>query len=107
MVAAAAVDAGTVLIGTPTVLGGAHPIAVSAAYLLALLKPRTKWLGIFGSHGWAGKSVPHLLSLLEGIKCERLEPVTVKGLPKSNDFSAIDELAKTIIAHHATLGREA
>jgi flavorubredoxin len=107
MVAASAVDAGTVLIGTPTVLGGAHPIAVSAAYLLALLKPRTKWLGVFGSHGWAGKSVPHLLELLKGVKCERLEPVTVKGLPKHNDFSAIDNLARTIVAHHATLADEA
>ncbi len=103
MVAASAVDAATVLIGTPTVLGGAHPIAVSAAYLVALLKPRTKWLGIFGSHGWAGRSVPHLLKLLEGVKCERLEPVTVKGLPKTNDLSAIDKLASTIVANHRTL----
>ena len=103
LVAASAVDAATVLIGTPTVLGGAHPLAVSAAYLLGLLKPRTRWLGVFGSHGWAGKAVPHLEELLKGVSAERLEPVSVKGFPKVEALTAMDALAEAIRARHATL----
>jgi len=103
MVAAAAVDSATVLIGSPTVLGGAHPLAVSAAYLLAQLKPRTRWLGIFGSHGWADRSVSHLESLLKPMKAERLPPVTVKGHPRSDAIQAIDALAAQIVERHQQL----
>lgn len=38
------VDAATVVLGTPTVIGGAHPGVVSATYLVNLLRPKTKWL---------------------------------------------------------------
>ncbi|MFH1466051.1 MAG: FprA family A-type flavoprotein [Pseudomonadota bacterium] len=103
MVAAAAVDAATVLIGTPTVLGGAHPLAVSAAYLIGLLKPRTRWIGLFGSHGWAGRAIPHLEKLLENVRCERLDPVGIQGFPREGALAAMDGLAEQIIARHATL----
>jgi flavorubredoxin len=103
MVASAALDAATVLIGTPTVLGGAHPLAVSAAYLLGLLKPRTRWIGLFGSHGWAGRAIPHLEDLLKNVPSERLDPVDVQGFPRGAALAAMDELAAQIIARHATL----
>jgi flavorubredoxin len=102
-VVSGALDAATVLIGTPTVLGGAHPLAVSAAYLIGLLKPKTRWIGLFGSHGWAGRAVPHLEKLLEGVKCDRLEPVTVQGFPRDAALASMDALAARIHAHHATL----
>ena len=45
--AMALVDAGTLLVGTPTVLGGPHPAAAYAAVLANALRPKAKVLGVF------------------------------------------------------------
>ena len=45
------VDAKTVIIASPAFLMGPHPNIVSAAYLMNILKPRTKNVGIVGSFG--------------------------------------------------------
>jgi flavorubredoxin len=42
------VDAGTIVIGTPTVLAGPHPSAVYCAFLANALRPKTKFLSIIG-----------------------------------------------------------
>lgn len=49
------VDAATLVIATPTVLGGPHPAAVYAAYLANALRPKTCFAGIMGSYGWGGR----------------------------------------------------
>ena len=46
--AMALVDAATVVIGSPTVLVGPHPLAVYAAYLTNALRPKTKFVSIIG-----------------------------------------------------------
>ena len=99
------VDAATVVLGTPIVLGGPHPLAAYAAIVTNALRPKVKHLAAFGSFGWGGKVIEKLtehLSALSG--AELLPPVLVKGLPKSADFAAIDALAESIAAKHAALG---
>ena len=51
----ALVDAATIVIGTPTVLAGPHPLALNAAALVNALRPKAKFAGIIGSYGWGGK----------------------------------------------------
>jgi flavorubredoxin len=97
------VDAATVVLGSPIVLGGAHPVVANAAYLTNLLRPKTKWLGIFGSYGWGGKLAEQLGSMLTAVKAEVLPPVLVKGLPRAADYAAIEKLADEIAARHAAL----
>jgi flavorubredoxin len=98
--AIALVDAATIVIGTPTVLGGAHPVVVSAAFLANALRPKLRFASIIGSYGWGGRTVEQLTGMLANLKIELLEPVLAKGLPKKADFKALDNLARTIAKKH-------
>jgi len=98
--AEALVDSATVVFGTPTVLTGPHPSVVSAAYLVAALRPKLSHAGIIGSYGWAGKAVDTIRSLTAPLKLDWLEPVMVKGLPRPEDYAALDRLAESIAEEH-------
>jgi flavorubredoxin len=98
------VDAGTIVIGTPTILAGPHPSAVYAAFLTNALRPKTKFLSIIGSYGWGGKTVETLAGLIPNLKVEVIDPVLVKGAPLEDGFKALDNLAATIAAKHKEQG---
>jgi len=102
--AMAMVDAATLVLATPTVLAGPHPAAVYAAYLTSAIKPKLRHAAIVGSQAWGGKTVDTLRGLLAGLKIEIFEPLMSKGLPTAEDLAAVDKLAETIQARHATLG---
>ena len=98
------VDAATIVIGTPTVLAGAHPNVVYAAFLANALRPNLKFASIIGSYGWGGKAVEQLAGMIPNLKVELLEPVLSKGFPKEADFRALDNLADTIAQKHKKHG---
>lgn len=98
--ATAIVDAATLVVATPTVLTAAHPMVVSVAYLVNALRPKLKFVAVIGSYGWGGKAAEQLTGMLTNLKAEFLEPVIVKGLPKSDDFEALDALADEIRRRH-------
>jgi flavorubredoxin len=102
--AMATVDAATIVIGSPTVLVGPHPKAAYAAMLVNALRPRTKFLSIIGSYGWAGKMVEQFQSLLSNLKAEIIDPVLVKGHPRDDDFLKLDDLAAKIYDRHKVAG---
>ncbi len=102
--AMALVDAATIVVGSPMVLGGAHPQAVYAAILANALKPKTRFLSIIGSYGWGGKMVDQLGFITSNLKVEIIEPVISKGYPREEDFKALDRLADDIKAKHAEAG---
>jgi flavorubredoxin len=54
------VDASAILIGSPTYLNGAHPLALMATEFIRGQKPRTKLVAIFGSYGWGGGAVSQI-----------------------------------------------
>ena len=98
--AMALVDAATIVIGSPTVLTGAHPNVVYATYLANALRPKVKFVSIIGSYGWGGKMVQQLADLIPNLKVEILDPVVVKGYPGDEDFEALDKLATSIAGKH-------
>lgn len=98
------VDAATVVIGSPTVLIGAHPAALYCAALVNALRPKTKHLGIIGSFGWGSKMVDQITGLLGNVKAEVFEPVLTKGMPNESAYSELDALADKIAAKHKALG---
>lgn len=98
------VDAATVVIGSPTVLAGAHPAAAYAAFMCNAIRPKAKFASIIGSYGWGGRTVEQLTGLMSNLKVELLEPVLAKGHPKDADFAAIDKLADAILAKHKEAG---
>jgi len=98
------VDAATVVLGSPTVLTGPHPVAAYAAMLTNALRPKTRFASIIGSYGWGGKCVEQLKALMPNLKARILEPVIAKGCPKDSDFEELDKLADTILEKHKELG---
>ena len=98
--AIALVDAATIVIGSPTVLTGAHPNVVSAAYLANALRPKVEFLSIIGSFGWGGKMVEQLAQMIPNLKVEIIDPVVIKGYPGEEDFKALDKLAADIADKH-------
>jgi flavorubredoxin len=94
------VDAATVVIGTPTVLAGPHPLAAYATFLANALRPNIKFVSIIGSYGWGGKTVDVLAGMITNLKAEVLEPVICKGFPEKADFEALDKLADSIAEKH-------
>ncbi len=101
--AMALVDAATLIIGTPTVLGGPHPSVVYAAYLVNALRPKLKMASIVGSLGWGGKTVDILTTIMKNLKVDFVEPLLIKGLPKKDDGEKIREFANIIIEKHKNM----
>src|SRR3989339_110797 len=102
--AMALVDAATVVIGSPTVLAGAHPSAAYAAFLANALRPKTRFVSIIGSYGWGGKMVEQLAGMLLNLKVEIIPPVVAKGYPKKEDFVSLEKLADSIMERHKEAG---
>ncbi|MEM2913877.1 MAG: FprA family A-type flavoprotein, partial [Candidatus Bathyarchaeia archaeon] len=84
--AMALVDAATIIVGSPTVLGGPHPNIVYAVYLTNILRPKLKFASIIGSYGWGGTMTQQITQMISSLKLELLEPVIAKGYPKDEDF---------------------
>jgi len=102
--AAALVDAATIVVGTPTVQTNPHPVMMSTLYLVGALRPKARFLSIVASYGWASKVVETVTALTAGLKAEVIEPVLVKGLPGPEDLRKVDELAAAVAAKHAEAG---
>lgn len=102
--AMALVDAGSIIIGAPTVLAGPHPLAAYAAFLANALRPKAQYLSVIGSYGWGGKTVETLAGMIPNLKVEVLEPVLCKGLPKKETLEALDRLADAVATKHRESG---
>ncbi|MGD9975814.1 MAG: FprA family A-type flavoprotein [Desulfatirhabdiaceae bacterium] len=94
------VDAGTIVLGTPTVLAGPHPLAAYAALLANALRPKARFLSIIGSYGWGGKTVETLAGMIPNLKVEVMEPILCKGLPTGPVYQSLDKLAEAIAQKH-------
>jgi len=98
------VDAATVVLATPTVLAGAHPLVAYAAFLANALRPNIKFASIIGSYGWGGKAVEQLSSMMPNLKVEVIDPVLCIGYPGDADFAKLDALADAIAKKHRERG---
>ena len=98
--AIALVDAATIVIGTPTVQVGPHPLVLYATRLANLLRPKAKFASVIGSYGWASKAIEQIAESIPNLKVEILNPVQCKGVPREADFNALDKLAATIADKH-------
>ena len=102
--AIALVDSATLVLGTCTVLGGAHPLAANVTFLANALRPNLKFASIIGSYGWGSRAIDQITGMLSSLKLEILEPVYIKGSPGDEDFKALDKLAETIAQKHKERG---
>jgi len=102
--AIALVDAATLVVGTPTVHAGPHPLVANAAYLANALRPKVRFASIIGSYGWNTKAVEQIAGLIPNLKVEVLDPVLCKGLPCEADYATLDRLAEAVAAKHREAG---
>ncbi len=101
--AMALVDAATLVVGAPTTLVGPHPKVAYAVFLANALRPKTRFASIIGSYGWGSQAKEQIIGMIPNLKVELLEPVIIKGLPREEDFKALDALAVTIAEKHRNL----
>jgi len=102
--AAALVDAATIVLATPAVHVGPHPRLAFAAFLANALRPKSKFVSVVGSYGWGHKIVDQITAMIPNLKVELLPPVICRGLPREGDFAAVENLAEMIAQKHAALG---
>jgi len=101
--AMALVDAATIVIGTPTVHFGPHPIVFSITQLANALRPKARYAAIIGSYGWGTKAVEQISGLIPNLKVDVLGTVMCKGYPREEDLRSLEKLADAIKEKHSTL----
>jgi flavorubredoxin len=90
------VDSRAIVLGAPTVLAGAHPLAVYATYLVRALRPPLRFGVVLSSFGWAGGTVKHIQEILGPTKMEVVGAVEINGPPTEIDTKNIIELGKNL-----------
>ncbi len=98
--AIALVDAATLIVGTPTVHVGPHPAVYYASHLANLLRPKLKYAAIIGSYGWSSKAIEQISGLIPNLKVEVLGSVMHKGMPTTETFRELDNLAASVAEAH-------
>jgi len=90
------VDSRAIILGTPTVLNGAHPLAVYATYLVKALKPPAKYAAVLSSYGWGGGAIKHVQETLGPTKMEIVGALEINGPPTESDIDKIVDIGKTL-----------
>jgi flavorubredoxin len=88
------VDSKAIVLGAPTVLGGAHPLAVYVTYLFKVLRPPTKFAVVLSSYGWGGGAVKQFQELLSGFKIEVVGALEINGPPTEENMRQIVDIGK-------------
>ncbi len=91
------VDSRALVLGTPTVFGGMHPLAMYGAYLIKALKPPIKYFAILSSYGWGGGAIKQVLDILGSSKIELIDKVEINGPPTQKDYEKIIQVGKKLV----------
>lgn len=86
------VDSRGIVLGTPTVLGGMHPMAAYAASLIRALRPPVRYGVVLGSYNWGGGGVKQAVEALKAARVELVGSLEVRGPPSHEDHKKIDEM---------------
>lgn len=92
-------DAGAILIGSPTLNNGLFPTVSDLLTYLKGLKPANKVGAAFGSYGWSGEAVKLITKELEAMKFKVVDPgLRVQYVPDHQGLEACRALAGKIAA---------
>ena len=90
-------DAGAVIVGSPTFNNGLFPTVSDFLTYMKGLKPKNKIGASFGSFGWSGEAVKLINKELEEMKFDVIDPgVRVQFVPEDKGLDACHELGKKI-----------
>jgi flavorubredoxin len=92
-------DAGAIVVGSPTLNNGLFPTVSDFLTYLKGLKPVNKVGAVFGSYGWSGEAVKLIHKELEEMKFKVVDPgLKIQYVPDTKGMEACRELAKKIAA---------
>ena len=90
-------DAGAIVVGSPTLNNNLFPTVSDLLTYLKGLKPQNKVAAAFGSYGWSGEAVKMITKELEEMKFRVVDPgVKVQFVPDQAAMEACRELARKI-----------
>jgi flavorubredoxin len=91
------VDAGAIVMGSPTINNGLFPTVSDFLTYMKGLKPQNKVAAAFGSYGWSGEAVKLMNSEFEQMKFDIIDPgVRINYVPDEQGMEACYELGKKI-----------
>jgi flavorubredoxin len=90
------VDARGIVLGTPTVVGRMHPLAVYAAHLVSILRPPAKYGVVLTSYGWGKGALSHASDMLGPTGLEVVGAMEVNGPPSQDDYSEIRAISQIL-----------
>jgi flavorubredoxin len=90
-------DAGAVIIGSPTINNGLFPTVSDFLTYMKGLKPKNKVAAAFGSYGWSGEAVKFINHEFEEMKFEVIDPgLRIQYVPDDNSIKTCYELGLKI-----------
>jgi len=90
-------DAGAVIIGSPTINNGLFPTVSDFLTYIKGLKPQNKIGAAFGSYGWSGESVGLINKELEAMKFSVVDPgLKIQYVPDGQGLEACHQLGKKV-----------
>ncbi len=90
-------DAGAVIVGSPTLNNGLFPTVSDFLTYMKGLKPKNKVGAAFGSFGWSGEAVTLINKELEAMKFELVDPgVKIQYVPDNGAIEACHKLGEKI-----------
>jgi flavorubredoxin len=91
------VDAGAVIVGSPTLNNGLFPTVADFLTYMKGLKPQHKVAAAFGSFGWSGEAVKLINRELEATKLDVIDPgIRIQYVPDEEGLEACRALAKKV-----------
>ena len=90
-------DAGAIIVGSPTLNNGLFPTVSDFLTYMKGLKPQNKVGVAFGSYGWSGESVKLINEQLEDMKFKVTDPgIKIQYVPDEKGSEACFELGRKI-----------
>ena len=90
-------DAGAVIVGSPTLNNGLFPTVADFLTYMKGLKPLNKIAAAFGSFGWSGEAVKLINQELETMKFDVVDPgARIQYVPDQESLEPCRELARKI-----------
>jgi len=92
-------DAGAIIMGSPTLNNGLFPTVSDFLTYMKGLRPQNKKGAAFGSYGWSGDAVKLINKELEAMKFELIDPgLRIQYVPDEEGIRSCHELGKKIAA---------
>ena len=90
-------DAGAIIVGSPTLNNGLYPTVNDFLGYMKGLKPKSKIGAAFGSYGWSGEAVKLINRELEEMKFEVIDPgLKIQYIPDNKGLEACYDLGRRI-----------